>query len=109
MTCVQCIREVRKKRYCVGFLLVRKSCRRSAKRILSVIRIERVHRVDDLGEIVFCLCLSGLVLNCFESGEEQADQNRDDRDDDQQLDESERAGVFWKGDAWGECLATAVR
>ena len=73
-----------------------------AMRILSVIRIKRVHRVDDLGEIIFRLCLSGLVLNCFESGEEQADQNRNDRDDDQQLDESKRAGGIWKGDAWGE-------
>ena len=54
----------------------------SCDRILSVIRIERVHRIHDLGEIVFCLCLSGLVLNCFERGEEQADQDRDDRDDD---------------------------
>ncbi len=73
-----------------------------ANRILSVIRVKRVHCVDDLGEIVFRLCFSGLVLNCFKSGEEQADQDRNDRDDDQQLDESERAGVLWKGDAWGE-------
>ena len=59
--------------------------------LLSIIRIERVHRVYDLREIVFCLRLSGLVLNCSESGKQQADQNRNDRDDDQQLDESERA------------------
>ena len=52
------------------------------ERILSIFRIERVHRVHDLGEIVFRLRLSGLVLNCFESGEEQTDQDRDDRDDD---------------------------
>ena len=58
-------------------------------RILSIIRIERVHRVDDLGEIVFRLRLSGLVLNCFESGKEQADQNRNDSDDNEQLDQSE--------------------
>ena len=63
----------------------------SLNRILAVFRIERVHRVDDLGEIVFRLRLSGLVLNCFESGEEQTDQDRDDRDDDQQLNESEGA------------------
>jgi hypothetical protein len=44
-----------------------------------------------LGEIVFRLYLSGLVLNCFESGEEQANQNCDDCDNDQQLDESEGA------------------
>ena len=62
------------------------------KRILAVIRVKRVHSVNDLGEIVFCLRLSGLFLNCLESGEEQADQNRDDRDDDQQLDESECCG-----------------
>ena len=67
------------------------------KRILSIIRVERVHRVDDLGEIIFCLRLSGLVLDCFESGEEQADQDRNDRDDDQQLDESKRAGVSGRG------------
>ena len=73
------------------FRLARKSCLQLCQRILSVIRIERVHCVDDLGEIVFCLCLSGLVLDGFESGEEQADQNRDDRDDNQQLDESEGA------------------
>jgi hypothetical protein len=42
-----------------------------------------------LGKIVFCLRLSGLVLNGFESGEEQANQNRDDGDDDKQLNESE--------------------
>jgi hypothetical protein len=35
-----------------------------------------------LGEIILRLRLPGLVLNCFESGEEQADQDRDDRDDD---------------------------
>ena len=69
-----------------------RSIRRSENRILSVIRIKRIHRVDDLGEIVFCLRLSGLVLNCFESGEEQANQNRNDRDHDQQLDERERCG-----------------
>jgi len=44
-----------------------------------------------MGEIVFRLCLSGLVLNCFESRKEQADQNRYDCDHDQQLDESEAA------------------
>ena len=53
-----------------------------ARRILSVFRVERVHGVHDLGEIVFRLRFSGLVLNCFESGEEQTDQDRDDRDDD---------------------------
>ena len=42
-----------------------------------------------MGEIIFGLRLSGLVLNCFESGKEEADQDRNDRDDDQQLDESE--------------------
>ena len=55
---------------------------RGDARVLSVLRIKRIHRVDDLGEIVFRLRLSGLVLNCFESGEEQTDQDRDDRDDD---------------------------
>ena len=54
-----------------------------------------------MGEIVFRLRLSGLVLNCFESGEEQADQDRDDRDDDQQLDESEGAGVMLAGGRMG--------
>ena len=51
--------------------------------ILSVIRIKRVHCVYDLGEIVFCLCAPGLVLDCFERREKQADQNRNDCDDDQ--------------------------
>ena len=63
------------------------------ERILSIFRVVRVHRVDDLGEIVLCLCLSGLVLDRFESGEEEADQNRDDRDDNQQLDQREGARV----------------
>jgi hypothetical protein len=40
-----------------------------------------------MGDIVFRLCLSGLVLNCFESRKEPADQNRYDCDHDQQLDE----------------------
>jgi hypothetical protein len=35
-----------------------------------------------LGEIVFCLRLSGLVLNGFERGEEEANQDRNDGDDD---------------------------
>jgi len=65
--------------------------------VLSVFRVKRVHGVDDLGEIVFCLRLPGLVLNCAESGEEQTDQNRNDRDDDQQLDESKGVGVFGEG------------
>jgi len=38
--------------------------------------------------------LSGLVLNCFESREEQTDQNRNDCDNNQQLDESERVLIF---------------
>jgi hypothetical protein len=42
-----------------------------------------------LGEIIFRLRLFGLVLNCLESGEEQTDQDRNDRNDNQQLDESE--------------------
>jgi hypothetical protein len=50
-----------------------------------------------LGEIVFCLRLSRLVLNCFESGKEQTDENRNDRDYDQQLDESESTLVFGRG------------
>ena len=62
------------------------------KRILSVFGVERVHGVHDLSEIVFRLRLSGLVLNCFESGKEQTDQNRNDCDNNQQLDESE--GTF---------------
>jgi len=44
-----------------------------------------------LGEIVFCLCAPRLVLDGFESGEEQTDQDRNNCDYDQQLDESERA------------------
>ena len=70
-------------------------CRYTAsQRILPVIRVKRVHGIYDLGEIVFCLRLSRLVLDCFESRKEQANQNRNDRDDDEQLDESERATSF---------------
>ena len=67
---------------------------RLIRRILAVLSVERVHSGDDLGEIVFCLRLSGLVLNSFESGKEKTDQNDNDCDDDEQLDESERAFVF---------------
>ena len=74
-----------------------------AQRILSIIRIERVHRIHDLGEIVFGLRLSGLVLNCLESGKEQADQNRNDCDNDQQLDESEGAMIVFWGAHGREC------
>jgi hypothetical protein len=42
-----------------------------------------------LDEIIFRLCFSRLSLNCFERGEEEADQNRDDRDDNQELNERE--------------------
>jgi hypothetical protein len=35
-----------------------------------------------------------LVLHCAESGEEQADQNRDDCDNDEQLNEGEGVGVM---------------
>ena len=45
----------------------------AGNQIFSIFRVIRIHRVNDLGEIVFRLCLSGLVLNCFECGEEQAD------------------------------------
>jgi hypothetical protein len=65
---------------------------RAGNRILSILHVKRIYRVNDLGEIVFDLRLFGLVLNCFESRKEQADQNGDDCDDDQQLDESE--GLF---------------
>ena len=54
--------------------------------------IVRVYRIHDLSEVVFCLRLSGLVLNCFESGKEQADQNRHDTDDNKQFDESKCGG-----------------
>jgi len=37
-------------------------------------------RVNDLGKVVFRVCLSRLVLDGFESGKKQADQNRNDRD-----------------------------
>src|SRR4029453_8669677 len=60
--------------------------------ILSVVCIKRVHRVYDLGEIVFCLCFSGLPLNCFESGEKQADQDRNDCDDNEEFNERECCG-----------------
>ena len=92
------IREVlSKESHCWWRLLLARICHAVVPehRILSILRIVRIHRVDDLCEIVFRLRLSGLVLNCFESGEEQADQNRDDRDDDEQLDESEGVCVMW--------------
>jgi hypothetical protein len=47
-----------------------------------------------LSEIVLCLSAPGLVLNCFESGEKQANQNRDDRDDNQKL--NERESLPWR-------------
>jgi hypothetical protein len=47
-----------------------------------------------LGEIVFRLRPFRLILHGFESGKEQTDQDRDDRDYDQQLDESEGVFVF---------------
>ena len=62
---------------------------RSDERVLPILRVKRVHRVYDLGEIVLCLRALGLILNGFESGKQQANQNRNDRDDHQQLDESE--------------------
>ena len=67
-------------------------------RILSVIRVVRVHRVDDLSEIIFGLRSLGLILHGAKSGEEQTDQDRNDRNDDEQLDERKgaeaRLGVF---------------
>jgi hypothetical protein len=54
----------------------------------------RVHRVHDLGEIVFRLRLFGLVLNRFERGKERTDQDRNDCDNNQQLDKSECVLVF---------------
>jgi hypothetical protein len=50
-----------------------------------------------LGEIIFRLCFSGLPLNCFECGEKQADQDRNDCDNDQQLNESEGVGASARG------------
>src|SRR5205814_5234673 len=78
---------------------------RLTRGILSVIGIKRVHRIHDLGEIVFRLCSFGLVLNCCESGKEQTDQNCDNCDDYQPLDESERARLFlgWKHGANASC------
>ena len=58
-------------------------------RIFSIIGVIRVHRVDDLGEIVFRLGSVCLVLHGTKSGEEQTDQDRNDCNDDQQLDECE--------------------
>ena|SRR6266496_4256261 len=65
----------------------------SIYRILTVFGVVRVHRGDDLGEIVFRLGSSRLVLDGLKRGEKKADQNRDDRDDDEQLDQSEGVSV----------------
>jgi hypothetical protein len=50
-----------------------------------------------LGEIVFCLCAPGLVLDCFERGEEQANQNRNDCDDNEEFNEGEGAWMCSRG------------
>ena len=70
---------------------------RCSDRILSVIRIKRVHSVHDLGEIIFCLCAPGLILDGFERWEKQADQDHDDPDDEEQLDESKGVGASARG------------
>ena len=65
-----------------------KSGRHWSLGILSIVRVKRVHRVDDLGKIIFCLCALGLILHSAKSGKEQTDQDRNDCDNDQQFDES---------------------
>src|SRR5207249_3046326 len=81
----------------VRIVIRRCSTRKPREWILSILRVKRIHCVDDLGEIVFGLRLSGLVLNCFESGKEKTDQNDNDCDDDEQLDEGESACVSGRG------------
>ncbi len=58
-------------------------------RILAVIRVKRIYRVNDLGEIVFCLRAFRLVLHSAEGGKEQTDQNGNDRNHYEQFDKSE--------------------
>jgi len=47
-----------------------------------------------LGEIIFRLGLPGLVLHRTESGKQQTDQDRNDRNHNKQLDECEGSRVF---------------
>ena len=61
------------------------------------IQCKCVHRIHNLGQIVLRLRLSGLSLNCLERREEQADQDRDNGDDDEQLDEREGAACVAGG------------
>jgi len=69
----------------------RGSIGRRGRRVPSVIRIESIHRINDLGEIVFRLSAPGLVLDCLERGEEQANKDRNDPNNDEELNEGERA------------------
>src|SRR5262249_10403641 len=66
----------------------------SSNRILTIISVVRVNRIDDLGEIVLRLRLSCLILNRAKSGEEQTDQDRNDRNHNEQFDEGKGGGVF---------------
>ena len=66
-------------------------CCPAGNRILAVLRIKRIHRGHDLGQIVLGLGFFGLVLDAAEGRESQADQNRNDRDDNEQFDERESA------------------
>src|SRR5581483_4304485 len=62
---------------------------RCSQRILAVLGVVRVHRIHDLRQIVFCLRLFGLILDGLKSREEQANQNRDNRDNDKQFNKRE--------------------
>ena len=68
---------------------------RESGRILAVIGIERVHRGEDLGEIVFRLRFSCPFIDGIRRRKEKASQNPDDTHDDEQLDERPAAKAAW--------------
>ena len=62
---------------------------RGSERIPSVLGIVRVHRGNDLHQIVPGLRFPGLVLDALKGGKRQAHEDGDDHDDDEELDQGE--------------------
>jgi hypothetical protein len=65
---------------------------RGRSRVFAVISVKRVHGVHDLGEIVFCLGVPSLVLDCFERRKKQPDEDPDDGDNHQEFNEGKCCG-----------------
>ena len=72
-----------------GVLGVRR-VRHHAGREAAVGVVVVVQRQAELLEVVLALGPVGRLADLLDGGQEQADQDRDDRDDDEQLDERER-------------------